>query len=271
MRITTIVDNTASGNMWAEHGQAILIEKDDRSILFDTGQTPEVLRYNMGNLGIAPEEIDTIVLSHGHYDHTGGLPWLVKANHDLEIYGHPDVFADKYSKKGDEYRYIGMPEKGDNITERFHAVTGPQEIADGITILGEIPVKNREEWENGHKGMLVKENGEYVQDLLKDDTAIIVDIGEGLMLITGCSHSGIRNIIEYAEKVGGKDVMLVIGGMHQSSAPISLLDRTIDYMKEKKFMVMPGHCTGFNAMSLMKEGLGYRMRPNFAGNTLTPH
>jgi len=271
MRITTIVDNTASGDMWAEHGQAILIEKDGRSILFDTGQTPEVLRYNMGNLGIAPEEIDTVVLSHGHYDHTGGLPWLVRANHDLEIYGHPDMFAEKYAKKGTEQRYIGISERSEEITGRFHAVIEPREVAKEITVLGEIPVKNKEEWENGHKGMLLKKNGEFVPDPLKDDTALIIDLGEGLGLITGCSHSGITNIIEYAEHVGGKDVILVIGGMHLSSAPLSLINRTVDYMKDRKFMVMPGHCTGFNAMNIMKNGLRYRMRPNFAGNTLTPH
>jgi len=270
MRVITLVDNTASGSMWAEHGQSILIEKDGRSILFDTGQTPDVLRYNMSNLGIAPEEIDTVVLSHGHYDHTGGLPWLVRANHDLEIYGHPDVFAEKYSKKG-EPRYIGIPEKGDRITERFHEVTGPHSIGDGITILGEIPIKNREEWENGHKGMFLKDGEDYIQDPLKDDTAIIIDLAEGVMLITGCSHSGITNIIEYAEEVSGKDVMLVIGGMHMGSAPLGLIDSTIEYMKGKKFMVMPGHCTGFNAMSRMKEALGYRLRQNFAGNTLMPH
>ena len=269
MRITTIVDNTASGKMWAEHGQAILIEKDGTNILFDTGQTPEVLRYNMGNLGISPDEIDIVALSHGHYDHTGGLPWLVRTNHSLEIYGHPDVFSEKYSER--EKRYIGMPDRSREISDRFHEITGPYEIAEGVTLLGEIPVPNREEWENGHRGMLLKDGEDYVPDPLKDDTAVIIDMGEGIILVTGCSHSGITNIIEYAEKTGGKDVMLVIGGMHMSSAPKSLIDSTIDYMKEKKFMVMPGHCTGFNAMSIMKNGLGYRMRPNFAGNSLVPH
>ena len=270
MRITTIVDNTASDDMWGEHGQAILIEKDDRVILFDTGQTAEVLRYNMGNLGISPDEIDTVVLSHGHYDHTGGLPWLLNANHYLEIYGHPDVFADKYSNREGEYRYIGMSAK-DKIKERFHEVTGPQEIAEGITVLGEIPVKNREEWENGHRGMLRKDGDSFVPDPLKDDTAVAVEIENGIMLITGCSHSGITNIIEHAENTTGKEVMLVIGGMHLNNAPLSVIEGTADYMKNRRFMVMPGHCTGFNAMSLLKERLGYRMRPNFAGNILTPH
>lgn len=242
MTITVLIDNTAGGKLIAEHGLSYLIEHDGHKILFDTGHSGAFLK-NAQNMGIdIQNNIQMMVLSHGHWDHGDGLRFVNKGK---TLLTHPDSFIKRYRKK--DHSYIGLILSKDEIKKRFNLITTPEPyyITNNIIFLGGIPRKNNFE---AQSTTFVDEQGN--QDYVPDDSAMAFIQDNELLVISGCAHSGICNIIEYAKKVSGLNkVKLVIGGFHLKHNNLQT-EKTIKYIKDQEIeYIYPSHCTELPALA----------------------
>jgi 7,8-dihydropterin-6-yl-methyl-4-(beta-D-ribofuranosyl)aminobenzene 5'-phosphate synthase len=252
--VTTLSENTAKHGFIGEWGLSMLVEVDGMKILVDSGWGFSAA-YNAQLLGIDLDGIDIVVLSHGHRDHTGGLPDILKRRKKpVDVIAHPDIFTCKYTRfeTGDEYS--GIPyarEYLESLGARFKLSKDPVRIASRVTTTGEIPVTN--DFEIPEQNLLVKDDRGVRIDPLNDDQSLIIDSEEGLIIITGCAHSGIINTIRHARKITGRDsVYAIIGGTHLFRAPAERIALTIDALKEngpRKLGV--SHCTGFQASAAL--------------------
>lgn len=247
MKLTILTDNTTRIDEYylGEPGVCYYIEDGERKILFDTGYSDVYLR-NAEKLGIDLKQVDTVVLSHGHNDHTRGLLFWENSAKKPILYAHPEVFLPKRF----ENEEIGMPISKRKAFELFELKLSekPVKITENITFLGEIPRGNDFEAMRP-LGEKQGENGAWEPDLLLDDTAIVYDGGtEGLTVITGCSHAGICNIVEYAKKVcKNEKINGIIGGFHMMKLT-SRVAKTVEYLKKQSPKhLCPCHCTCFHA------------------------
>lgn len=230
MKITILVENSP-GKCPGEHGISFLIE-DDKKILFDVGAT-DLFKKNAELLNINLDDIDCIVLSHGHWDHVNGLEFL----ENKKLICHPDCFMKKFRKKDDTAN--GMPFNQEKAEEQFDLILTkePYKISKNITFLGEIPRENDFE---AKTTMFYTENNQ--DDFILDDSALAIKTEKGLVVIAGCSHAGICNIIEYAKKITGMKIYAVIGGFHLKKIT-EITQKTLEYFKKENIEhIYPGHC-----------------------------
>lgn len=237
----------------AQHGFSVFIEAD-RKILFDTGAT-DVFIHNAGLLGIDLNTTDWIVLSHGHWDHTNGLNAL-RAQERKNLLVHPGAFVDRRRASGE---YNGMSCNHNEIAEKFHLILEkePYQITDSIYYLGEIPRLN--DFEAQKTAFFYMDGEEKCRDFILDDTALAIETQKGLVIITGCSHAGICNIVEYARQVTRQNkIFAVLGGFHLLGDPIQL-QKTIEYFKKNKIKhLYPMHCTDLPSLSKFYETFGIK-------------
>lgn len=213
-----------------EHGFAATVE----DVLFDTGQSG-VAAANADRMGLRTR-YDTIVLSHGHYDHTGGLPSFLDGAETL--YAHPDAFESKIR----DGTSIGMPYRRSRIEAdvAVHTHTGPVEVRPGVFALGEIP---REHPDNP-TGQMIDADGSLGPDPLLDDQSLAIETAAGTLLLCGCCHAGLKNTIEYAESVTGEEVTAVIGGTHLTALDPPAISSLADWLEGRLDLLAPCHCTG---------------------------
>ncbi|WP_367883381.1 MBL fold metallo-hydrolase [Thermococcus peptonophilus] len=232
-----------------------LIEHNGQRVLVDAGTDGRVLLNNMDQLGVDPDSIDALFITHGHYDHTGGgMAELLKARSEpLDVYAHPGIFARRIALKP-RRREIGIPFRKEELESLggavFHLSEKPFEFLPGfISSGGEI---ERRTWDRA-VGYLV-EDGKEVKDPVKDDIALILDLGDSLAVITGCGHSGILNIARHAIEITGKPIKALIGGFHlRGGAPEHLLKDAVDGLKELGVECLyAGHCTGIYEYAYLK-------------------
>jgi len=270
IQITTLSENTAGlGNFLGEWGLSILVETEGLSLLLDCGQSISAV-HNADILGIDLSKIDKVILSHGHYDHTGGLrPLLRRVRKRIDIIAHPDIWAAKYSRRqGQADRYIGIPYRQDELESLgacFKLMTGPTRITDGIITSGEIPMVT--DFEKIAPNLQVKGAGGFQPDQLLDDQALIIKTGAGLVVILGCAHRGIINTLYHAQRLTGvKKIHMVLGGCHLINAPEERVRQTINALKELGVERLGvSHCTGLPAAGTMAQEFGKRFFFNIAG------
>ncbi len=270
--LTTLSENSvlpgSARGLIAEHGLAILIGGREKT-LFDTGQGKAVL-HNASILGINLQDIDKIVLSHGHYDHTGGLKEVLKETGEVEVIAHPDILADKRARSRGREKYIGVPFTRDELEAvgaRFTLKKGPIEVSRGILSTGEIERKTP--FEDADERLFVNEGGRLVLDLLMDDQSLILDTSKGLVIVCGCAHSGIINTIEHAKALTGHNIYAVVGGIHLANASESCLEKTIhafNALGVKRLEL--SHCTGMKAYMRFAREFGDGFGINSAGKKL---
>ncbi len=251
MELTVLVDNNTLIDRYyvAEPGLSFLIEDDETTVLFDTGYSG-IFMDNAAKMGKDMTVLDYIVLSHSHLDHTWGLDRLIKYYSELYIekrrytqpslIAHPDAFI---SVGDDDYREIGSLMSEDKLKKHFplRLSRQPRSLSSRLTFLGEIPQKNAFE----RQLSFGRKEGSDVDDYVIDDSALVYHSSRGLIIITGCSHSGICNIIEYAKEVCGDNrIVDVIGGFHLQNPSERQLEGTLSYFeKVRPESVHACHCT----------------------------
>lgn len=271
--ITPIVENTTPTGMGliGEHGLSFHINNNGEEILFDTGQGL-ALKHNMKVLGKDMSKIEKAILSHGHYDHTGGLGDLVEQA-DFDLFAHPLAFVPKFaSLNGINFVDIGCSFSQDFLTQKGVGLNLSKEsikVSDNIVTTGQINfVTDFEEIEPHF--YTVDENNEKVKDSIPDDLGIIMDTPSGTVLILGCTHRGIINTLEHVSKLtGSKKFHTVMGGLHLGNADEKKMDLIIDQLQKFEIEnLITGHCTGSFAQvklasaasvnhSFIKLGAGY--------------
>lgn len=252
MKLKVIVDNNTfiDDYYYGEPAVSYYIEDEGTKLLLDTGYS-DIFIKNMRSFGIDIDTIDTIAISHGHDDHTRGLKFYFEQNHKnkINIIAHPDAFKEK---RIDDLK-ICSPILKNKLEEKCKLILckEPLKISNNITFLGEIPVLNDFEKRNPIGKQI--NNGQFEDDYILDDSALAYKTEEGLYIITGSSHSGICNIIEYAKKVCNDSRILgVIGGFHLFDEKLDRVKKTIEYFKQNNIKeIYPCHCTSFTVRAEM--------------------
>lgn len=255
MKLKVLVDNNTYIDQYyyGEPAVSYYIEDEDTSLLLDVGYSDLFLK-NATALGINLENISTIVISHGHDDHTRGLKYYFEKDHKktISVIAHPDAFNEKEI----DGLKICSPILREELKEKCSLILSkkPIKVSRNITFLGEIPQMNNFENRKAIGTQII--NGDSVDDYVMDDSALVYKNENGIYIITGCSHSGICNIIEYAKKVCKDDRVLgVIGGFHLFEVN-EQINKTIDYLVQNDLKELyPSHCTSFSVKAEINKTL----------------
>ncbi|MBF0226273.1 MAG: MBL fold metallo-hydrolase [Desulfobacterales bacterium] len=270
--ISTIVENTISASLipFAEHGLSFLITAGNKKILFDSGKGQAFLP-NADAMNINLTEIETVVLSHGHFDHANGLKELMSRNKNFKVIAHPAIFDNKLAGIGGTYFPIGISETRENFEKngiKFQLSKESVEIIPGIITTGEIPMES--EFEEVEPMFFTGEKGKEVRDYIPDDLALIIDTKKGLVVLLGCAHRGIINTLNHVSKLTGKKkIHAIMGGLHLLFADQSKLKKISDLLKgfELEKLII-GHCTGIHAIVTLFNEFKDKVVLNTVGHTI---
>ena len=265
-RITVLCENTVHGmGFLGEHGFAALVEIPGQNILFDTGQGLGLIPNSL-RLKKDLRDVSRVVLSHGHSDHVGGLLAFLEINGGCPVVAHPEIFSEKFrlipAGDGEEKpRSNGMPWPQTYLTTRgarFDWLRDFTEIAPNVFITGEVPRKTV--FERGSPKLVVSRNSSFVQDPFLDDFSMVLKTSRGLVVVLGCAHAGVVNIIRHAiEKTGEKRIYAVLGGTHLGLSPEAQLNPSVEALKEFNIeMLAVSHCTGQAPMARLACEFGDR-------------
>jgi 7,8-dihydropterin-6-yl-methyl-4-(beta-D-ribofuranosyl)aminobenzene 5'-phosphate synthase len=280
-RAVPLRDMEIKNSVLAEHGfSAVLtISKGDshRSTLFDFGFSEHGAAFNADALGVELNSVETMVLSHGHMDHFGGLVPLAErvGKRDIELVVHPAAFrTPRYLKVSKDLKFRLPPLTEERLREAGVSVVKTKEckaLLDGTLLyLGEIP--RRTEFERGFPRMFYEDGGEEKWDPIEDDTAVVVHVeGKGLVILSGCAHAGIINTVRYAQEVTGVDLLYaVMGGFHLTGTDFEpIIEPTVEALKDldPKYVV-PTHCTGRKATAHIEKEMPDRFLLNMSGTRI---
>ncbi|MGE0083868.1 MAG: MBL fold metallo-hydrolase [Desulfococcaceae bacterium] len=250
VRLTVICENSVGlpFKVVGEHGFACYVETEKGKWLFDTGQGFGILQNSIA-LQKDLRQIESVMISHGHYDHTGGLPTVLGLRGKVDVYAHPEIFTERYIVFGGVKRDIGIPFRRcylESLGANFRLNREMTEVGHGIWLTGEIPRKTA--FEKGDANMAAcMPDGSIVQpDPIKDDLSMLVESDKGLILVLGCAHAGLVNILNYVIEKTGKDrIYAIIGGTHLGFCSDEQFEETvkaIDRYHIEKIGV--SHCTG---------------------------
>ncbi|MFO7948231.1 MAG: MBL fold metallo-hydrolase [Armatimonadota bacterium] len=220
MKLTIVYDNrTEDPNLLSDWGFGCVMQHAEANVLFDTGTHPKILLHNMAELGLSPTDIDAVILSHEHYDHTGGLSGFLRENSDVTVF-LPSAFSQQFKQE--------VQSAGATLVE----ISEPREIVDGVSSTGPM--------------------GDAIIE-----QSLVMPSTEGLVVMTGCAHPGIVNIVETARKQYGEDIELVVGGFHLNDTPIGRVDDIIAQLQEMDVAhAGPCHCTGDAAIARFADTYG---------------
>lgn len=258
-KITIIVDNLAGAGLSAEHGLSLWIETGDRRILLDTGQGG-ALSPNARQLGVDLAETSALVLSHGHYDHTGGVSRVLRTAPDAELFCHPSAVIPRYGSNGGQPKPLGMQCESmwalDCLpARRMRWVQTGREIFSNIGLTGYIPRDSGYE-DTGGAFFLDPELSR--PDPIDDDLALWIRTPEGLVVCVGCCHSGLINTLNHALfQSGASRLRAVIGGFHLLNADDGRVEKTVEALQAlSPDMIVPCHCTGNRAVGALEDAFG---------------
>jgi 7,8-dihydropterin-6-yl-methyl-4-(beta-D-ribofuranosyl)aminobenzene 5'-phosphate synthase len=280
-RAMPVKDKEIKNSILAEHGFSamvtITVNEMPRSLLFDFGFSEHGAAYNADTLDLDLTSVEVMVLSHGHMDHFGGLEQLVGriGKKDIELVLHPTAFRkSRYIKVTDEVK-IGLPAlKRERFKKAGISLVETKKprmlLDDSVIFLGEIPKQT--EFEKGFPRMHYDENGEAKWDPIEEDSAIVANVkGKGLVVLSGCAHSGIVNTVQYAREITGVDkVFVVMGGFHLTGADFEpIIEPTTNALKAiNPQYIVPTHCTGRKAVMHLEKEMPEQFLLNMSGTRM---
>lgn len=259
------MDNTPGPGFRGEHGISFFIESQCLRLLFDTGQSGDVLTDNARRAGLDLGWLGMIALSHGHYDHTGGLMKALEKSGTIKLLAHERAFEKKYVRRDGSLKEIGIPF---SVKELWHhcdvmVKDEPVTICDGVYTTGEVPRVAPQE--KPDPNFLAEEDGVLVTDPFRDDQSLVVETGDGLMLICGCCHAGLVNTLEHAKATFGRYPSTIAGGLHMEKADDARIRATVEAMKAAGVKrLIPGHCSG-KKIAEAAAAAGIEVVPLYAG------
>lgn len=274
LKITTLIENMpgADDRLKFEHGLSLYIEFDGRKILFDTGQTGDYIE-NAELLGINLKEIDTFIVSHGHYDHSGGVMKTIDLlRPDTKMYVGSEFFEKKYKILEDKSsKYNGNAFTENDISDKSVKLIKLNE--DVTVISGNIIIfknfKRKNDFEKINSKFVIKKDGEIISDDFFDEIALGLITHKGLVVIVGCSHVGIINILSNIQERMSIPIYAVIGGTHLVEADNERIDRTVAAFHEMNIeYIAVSHCTGENAIEKIKKEFNNKFILNNTGNEI---
>ncbi|MCD6525419.1 MAG: MBL fold metallo-hydrolase [Desulfuromonas sp.] len=263
VKLTILCENSVGRAIPAigEHGFSCLIESDGGNFLVDTGQGLGLLN-NAQVLDKNLRQLDGVILSHGHYDHTGGLEALLRYRGGLPVYGHPDIFVERYSKTAHSLRFLGISQRRElleTLGAQFHFTPQFQQVGEGVYVTGQIP--RNTPYEKGDGNLVQRDaTGQFFPDPFADDMAVVVETARGLVVVLGCAHAGIINTLNYISEVMQRDrFYAVVGGTHLGPVSQEQFELTVAALKNfhiEKLGV--SHCTGQARAAQLRNEFGKR-------------
>jgi len=275
VRITILSENMVGRQVGAgEHGFSAFIETDVGNYLFDTGGGRTVVENSLA-LSKDLRTVKRIFLSHGHNDHTGGLPQVLNLRGPVDVHVHPDIFLDRMAIRKEEgresRRFAGIIYKRSYLEfmgAHFILNADFHEVEKGMFLTGEVPRKTA--FEKNDPKLFREVDGKIVPDTLPDDQSLVLDTGKGLILVFGCAHSGMINIINHVTEKMKKDHFLaILGGTHLDFLTPEQLEESIRCLKGMKIdRIGVSHCTGFRGASRLQQEFGARFFEGWVGSSL---
>lgn len=272
MIIKTIVENTSlSDDFRFEHGLSLYIETKNHKMFFDVGAS-DLFLENAEKMGVDVAKVDTLFLSHGHYDHGGGLKYFLEKNKKAKLFIRENAFEPHYAiHKENKLDYIGLDETLKN-NNRITFTKDGFVIDKNLKILADVPQKQLSPKSN--KTLFMEQNGENINDTFTHEQNLVIKDNEKTILITGCAHNGIVNILEHFKNINGFMPNIVIGGFHLSSRSGTSeskedLDKIAEYLISTKAKFYTCHCTGVEAYARLKNKMGRSVDYLSASSQLT--
>lgn len=274
MKVTTLMEDYSGSrqDLVAEHGLSLYIEVDGKKILFDTGQNGKFIE-NAKKLNIDLKDLDYVIISHGHFDHGGGFRDLMEEiNPDIKLYVGKGFFDEKYNlMEGGDYEF-----KGNSFDESFlqeHNIPVEYVHEKMINLTENLMLFTNfdrdEKFENINEIMYLKKDGEYSLDDYNEEVSLGIKTDKGLLVLVGCSHPGIVNILESIKNRTEMDVYGVIGGTHLIMEDDEKINKIIDYLVDEEIeLVGACHCTGKHGETMLSQQLGDVFRENHPGDVL---
>ena len=274
--IRCLVDNTVlhGTSLWGEHGVSFLIETPTGQVLFDLGQSGDVLAHNAVETGVDLSRVDALVISHAHNDHTGGLERFFSLSHRrIPLYANPDLFRERFSVKDGRSRSVGLKLSQDQLAQwlELRLNAEPVQVLEGVWTTGEI--NDRTEFEGSSPNLYVKMDGDWSPDPYRDDLSLVLQTELGLVVVCGCCHAGLLNTLAHVQNKFSENITAIVGGTHLVSADEATLAHAIrvltDYCGGSIPRFYPNHCTGVRAFYSLRQAYGDNVQPCPAGTVLS--
>jgi 7,8-dihydropterin-6-yl-methyl-4-(beta-D-ribofuranosyl)aminobenzene 5'-phosphate synthase len=272
VKIVCVVENNviANSDLQSEHGLSFWIETPDGAVLLDTGQTASVFSHNLEKLGLLPQTVSALALSHSHYDHTGGLEIVLAAKNSLPIYANPDLFRPRYALRNGEYHSIGMKISQSTLSSQANIKLSdtPIELIPGLWTTGEIVERPEPQGSSPH--LFIQTVKGWEPDPYLDDMSLVYKTSNGLVLICGCCHAGILNTLFHVKRIFSEPIIAIIGGIHLNHADNQYLDHVVEVIAENfpSLDLYLNHCTGETAFAKLSKAFGQRVKKYPAGSIL---
>jgi len=254
----------------AEHGLSVFVEACGRKILFDTGAS-DIFSFNAKKMGVDLSTVDMAVISHGHYDHTQGVPEFCRLNEKAPIYIHREAFSESYGTENGEPEkepcsIIWTKEQRDLVSRRLFLTDGPLRISEDIVISGTIPYAEDDPTEIFY---IKNEDGSFTPDDMRHEQFLAVRENGRIHIFSGCSHKGVIPAVRYARDLfPGEKIGVIMAGMHLYASGKKKREQVIKQLiAEEADEIMPVHCTGMQAICELKNALGDRCTIAAAGDS----
>lgn len=272
IQLTIVVDNHSEKDLGCEHGYCLHIDDGRTSLLLDTGQS-KLLISNSEKLDIDLKSIQHLVLSHGHYDHTGGISHLVAINPQIAIHLHRDCRLDRFSRDPERVKAVGIEKKAHEALQNFpkdqlYWIDKPTNITDKIHLTGPVPRNTSFETTGGDFFLDRSCTG---KDYILDDQSLFIETDSGLVICLGCCHSGIINTLDYIRELYGEaKIAAIIGGMHLVNNDNARLEKTVSKLKQFDIdLIVACHCTGDEASRYLQDNLSTPVKIGYSGFSMS--